>query len=196
MTGERHDVAIAGGGLAGGSLALRLARAGLRVVLLDASAFPREKLCGEFLSPECWGVLRRLGLDHAVREAGYEAIGRMRLTTPSGRVLEASIPGAETQPGIGMSRGVLDHLIVAEAAAAGVDVVERARVTGPWIEGGRVVGVVGRHARARGFRSAGWGDGGGGWAAVGTCEEDGEDMGAELVAARVVRVEAAHVDAF
>lgn len=143
--GEEYDVAIAGAGLAGGSLALRLAGSGLRVVLLDAAAFPREKLCGEFLSPECWGVLGRLGLTQAVETAGYEAITRMRLTTPGGRELEAPIKGADREPGIGISRGVLDHLIISEAARAGVHVIERARVSGPVIENGQVRGVVARH---------------------------------------------------
>ncbi|MBV8229467.1 MAG: FAD-dependent monooxygenase, partial [Planctomycetaceae bacterium] len=67
------DVVIAGAGLAGGSLALRLARVGARVALLDPARFPRDKLCGEFLSPECWGVLDDLGLAGAVTRRGYRA---------------------------------------------------------------------------------------------------------------------------
>ena len=56
------DVAIAGAGLAGSALALRLARGGARVALLDAATFPRDKLCGEYLSPESWSVLDRMDL--------------------------------------------------------------------------------------------------------------------------------------
>src|SRR5947209_16451740 len=105
------DVAIAGAGLAGGSLALRLARSGVRVALLDAGRFPRDKLCGEFLSAECWTVLERLGLAGAVERSGYQPIRRVRLTTPRGRVVEANVAGPDDRPGIGLSRSFLDDLL-------------------------------------------------------------------------------------
>ncbi len=46
------DVAIIGGGLAGSALAVHLAKAGRRVAVFERDRFPRDKLCGEFLSPE------------------------------------------------------------------------------------------------------------------------------------------------
>src|SRR3954470_2980290 len=98
------DVAIAGAGLAGGSLALRLARSGARVALLDPGVFPRDKLCGEFLSPESWGVLGRLGVADEVARTGYHPIRRVRISTPRGRVLEADVVGPDGLPGIGLSR--------------------------------------------------------------------------------------------
>jgi len=138
------DVAIAGAGLAGGSLALWLAKSGVRVALIDPGRFPRGKLCGEFLSPECWGVLDRVGLSEAVRRLGYHAIRWARLTTPRGRVLEAEFTGPDGLPGIGLSRSALDHLIVSAARAAGVEVMEGVRVKGPALRDGRVAGVVAR----------------------------------------------------
>ncbi|WP_406694082.1 NAD(P)/FAD-dependent oxidoreductase [Singulisphaera sp. Ch08] len=138
------DVVIAGAGLAGGSLALRLARSGARVALLDPARFPREKLCGEFLSPEAWGVLDRLGLAQDVERSGYEPIHRVRLTTPRARVLEAEFTSPDGLPGIGLGRSVLDNLLVQHARAAGVEVIEEARVTGPIVLQGRVAGVVAR----------------------------------------------------
>lgn len=145
------DVAIAGAGLAGASLALRLARRGVRVALLDAAAFPREKLCGEFLSPECWGVFERLGLEDAVHESGFEPIRTVRLTGTTGRVLEAAIPDADERPGIGLSRAVLDERLVRSAQAAGAEVFERARVSGPVVVDERVVGVEARHPERGAF---------------------------------------------
>ncbi len=141
-----YDVAIAGAGLAGGSLALRLANAGMRVALLDQRRFPREKLCGEFLSPEAWGVLHRLGLDAAVAATGYQPIRRVRVTTPRGCQIEAEIVGHDGLPGIGLSRNLLDQLLLDRARAAGADVFEGTRVGGPIIEDGRVVGLTARDA--------------------------------------------------
>src|SRR5438105_3108261 len=123
-----YDLAIAGAGLAGASLALRMARAGARVVVLDAGQFPRDKLCGEFLSPESWGVLERLGVSEAVEGTGYQAIRRVRLSTPRGQVLEARMSGPDDRPGIGLSRSLLDDLLVRRAREAGAEVLEGWRV--------------------------------------------------------------------
>lgn len=139
------DVVIAGAGLAGGTLALGLARAGMRVALIDAGRFPRDKLCGEFLSPEAWGALDRLGLAAEVGRSGYQPIRRVRLSTPRGTVLEAEVAGPDGRPGIGLSRSTLDDLIVRRAREAGAEVFEGARVGGPIVREGRVVGLAARH---------------------------------------------------
>jgi flavin-dependent dehydrogenase len=147
MDGESlgsFDVAISGAGPAGASLALRLARRGLRVALLDAGQFPRDKLCGEFLSPEGVQALERLGLGGALARCRARTIGRVRLTTPSGRALEATLPDGRSA--LGLSRAVLDTLLIAEARQAGVRVVEQARVGGPLVEEGRVAGLAARSA--------------------------------------------------
>ena len=115
----RFEVAIAGAGLAGASLALRLARRGVRVALLDPGRFPRDKVCGEFLSPECWGVLDRLGLTGEVEGSGYHPIRLVRLSTPSGREVTAEVLGPDGRPGIGLSRSFLDDLIVRRPARPG-----------------------------------------------------------------------------
>src|SRR5262245_22395072 len=110
-TSRHFDVAIAGAGPAGASLALRLARAGLRVVVLDGGRFPRDKLCGEFLSPEGAQALERLGLT----ATGAVPIRHARLTTPRGNVLDTELAGPEGRPGLGLSRATLDHQLVQNA---------------------------------------------------------------------------------
>ena len=146
LPGGHFDVAIAGAGLAGSSLALRLAAAGMRVALLDQGHFPREKLCGEFLSPEAWVALGRLGLGEAVAATGYQPIRLVRLSTPRGRVVEADVVGPDNLPGIGLSRSRLDALLVGRAVAAGAELFEGARGGGPILEDGRVVGLTARDA--------------------------------------------------
>jgi flavin-dependent dehydrogenase len=146
-----YEVAIAGASLAGGSLALRLARAGVRVVLLDAARFPREKLCGEFLSPESWRILERLGLAEDVARSGYHPIRRVRLSTPRGRILDAEFASGDAPAGIGLSRAVLDDLIVRRAREAGADVIEGARVGNSIVRDGCVVGLSARRLDGEAF---------------------------------------------
>ena len=57
-----YDVIIAGGGPAGSSAAIHLATRGARVLLAEQKKFPRAKLCGEFISPECALHFERLGV--------------------------------------------------------------------------------------------------------------------------------------
>ena len=148
-----YDVAIAGAGLAGSALALGLAKSGVRVALLDSSSFPRDKVCGEFLSPECWGVLDRMGLAGEVETSGYHAIHAVRLSTPGGREIVADVRGHDGLPGIGLSRSMLDDLLVRRAREAGVCVFESSRVGGAIVENGRVVGVQARGASPLAIRA-------------------------------------------
>ena len=145
------DVVIAGAGLAGGSLALSMARSGARVALIDPAEFPRDKLCGEFLSPECWGVFDRLNLSGSVVECGYHQIHRVRLTTSRGRILESDFTSADGLPGIGLSRAALDGRLVCAARAAGVTVLEGVRVKGLIVRDGTVTGVVARRGAEEPF---------------------------------------------
>src|SRR6476660_9038756 len=60
---SHYDVIIAGGGPAGASAAIHLAMRGARVLLVEQKKFPRPKLCGEFISPECALHFERLHVD-------------------------------------------------------------------------------------------------------------------------------------
>src|SRR5689334_19680311 len=68
------DVLIAGGGIAGSTLAILLGRAGLTVELFERGYFPREKACGEGLMPGGVGVLERLGLADAIGGAPFYGV--------------------------------------------------------------------------------------------------------------------------
>lgn len=140
------EVVIAGAGLAGGSLALRLASRGVRVALVDAATFPRPKLCGEYLSPEGVLALERLGLADDWSRLGGHPIRQVRLSTPRGRELVAQVVGPDGVPGLGLSREALDTLLVERAVARGATLLSGHRVLGPWIDeaSGRVVGVRAR----------------------------------------------------
>ncbi len=138
------DVAIAGAGLAGGLLALLLARRGMRVAVVDPGRFPRDKVCGEFLSPECWGVFERAGLAAEVEGSGYHPIRLVRISTPRGREVVAEVAGPDGRPGIALSRRTLDDRILALAEGAGATAFQATRAGGPIVEAGRVVGIQAR----------------------------------------------------
>ncbi|HZP38681.1 MAG TPA: NAD(P)/FAD-dependent oxidoreductase [Methylomirabilota bacterium] len=143
MTGV--DVVVVGAGPAGAASAVFLAERGHAVVLLDKAAFPRPKICGEYLSPEAARVLDRLDVLKAVDAAGAQALRGMRITAPDGTVLDGPYPTEGPWRGfrdhaLAVPREVLDRLLV-ERARALVDVRERHRVTGLLREGARVVGV-------------------------------------------------------
>lgn len=113
----RYDVVIVGAGLSGCALATRLARQGRRVLVLEKQRFPRDKLCGEFLSPESQGELRSLGLLSQVQEAGPAPIRKARFTTESGAEIAFPLPGQ----GLGLSRWCLDAMLFSHALASGVE---------------------------------------------------------------------------
>jgi geranylgeranyl reductase family protein len=140
------DVVVVGAGPAGSAAAILLAERGFTVTLLDKAAFPRPKICGEYLSPEAARVLDRLGVLKAVDGAGAQPLHGMRITAPDGTVLDGAYPTAGPWRGyrdhaLTIRREVLDRILVERARALPVEVRERHRVTGLLVERGVVVGV-------------------------------------------------------
>ena len=126
MSDSLYDVAIAGGGPAGCSAAIHLAQRGARVVLCEAHAYPHDKVCGEFLSPECSVLLARLGLASVSVTLGAVPIGTASLMTSDGVTWETQFPA----PAWGLSRRTLDAALAARAAAEGVEVRSGTSVIG------------------------------------------------------------------
>ena len=122
----RYDVIIIGAGPAGSTVSTLLARAGLRALLLEKSQFPREKLCGEFITPECLNVFDRLGVSGRIFDAGARTIKQWMLFAPDGRGVGVPmkwIADGHTQA-IGISRARMDFILLERAREAGVDVRE------------------------------------------------------------------------
>ncbi|HJU86843.1 MAG TPA: FAD-dependent oxidoreductase, partial [Gemmatimonadota bacterium] len=132
------EVVVVGGGPAGASVAIRLARRGIDVCVLDRARFPRAKPCGEFLSPGATPILDELGVRDAVEAAGALRLERVRIDA-HGAVVELDFPDDGGGPpwGYSLSRHALDAILVDAARAAGARVREETRVEEVGLESGR-----------------------------------------------------------
>jgi flavin-dependent dehydrogenase len=136
------EVIVVGGGPAGSAVALQLATAGHRVMLLDKARFPRHKPCSEYINPSAVPLLDNLGVLGDVMNAGADRMQAMVVHAPNGERFTANYDRAEPgQAALGMSRHRLDHILLEAAKAAGAEVVERAHVRDIIQEGGGVGGV-------------------------------------------------------
>ena len=146
-----------GGSLAGSAAACALARTGARVIVFEKARFPRDKVCGCFLSDEAFGVLARMGIGEELGKKGAETITHFRLVRRDGIAVEARLP----KPVMSISRSCLDSLAAGAAGRAGArmrfgttvlslegDLREGFRIRGPgWEVGARaVVGAWGRYS--------------------------------------------------
>ncbi len=141
MAEQRHDVVVAGAGPAGSSAAYWLARAGLDVLVLEKSHFPREKVCGDGLTPRGVAALAAMGIDTTddgwVRHRGLRVHG-------GGQVVEVDWPRLARWPAGGLirTRADLDAQLARHAVAAGADIRFGVTVTEPLLDdAGRVCGV-------------------------------------------------------
>ncbi len=136
----RYDVLVAGAGPAGALTAGLLARAGVRVALLDKAAFPRDKACGEYTSPQTAVVLERTGALPFVEAARPRRLASMRVVAPHGAGFAMDY-GGQGAAVLATPRRRLDAALVAYATAAGADLVEHARVVDVLRDGTTVTGL-------------------------------------------------------
>ncbi|WP_369136716.1 geranylgeranyl reductase family protein [Modestobacter versicolor] len=134
------DVLVVGAGPAGSAAAAWAARSGADVVLADAAVFPRDKTCGDGLTPRAMGELDRLGLGDWVRSKG-----RNRGLRAAGFGQELLLPwpgGSLPDHGGAVPRTELDARIRDVALAAGAAPLEGSRAVDVQRDGDRVTGVV------------------------------------------------------
>ena len=144
MSGStKYDVIIAGGGPAGASAAAHLAMSGARVLLAEQKKFPRAKLCGEFISPECALHFERLGVAVRILAARPSQLNKTVFYSRSGKSVD--VPSAwfgANGVALGLSRAEMDERLLRRAGEAGVEVLEDAQVTSLLFDDRRVKGVL------------------------------------------------------
>jgi flavin-dependent dehydrogenase len=124
-----YDVIIAGGGPAGASAAIHLTMGGARVLLVEQKKFPRPKLCGEFISPECVPHFERLGVADQMFAASPSHLTETVFYARKGK--SVSVPSAWFGAGgfaLGLSRAEMDERLLRRASDAGAKVLENAQV--------------------------------------------------------------------
>jgi menaquinone-9 beta-reductase len=140
------DVIVVGAGPSGSTTAYYLAQAGLDVLVLEKSRFPREKVCGDGLTPRAVKALVAMGVpisedDGWLRNKGLRVIG-------AGMRLELDWPELTSYPGYGLVRTRMDfdQRLAQRAREGGARVIEGVTVTGPVRDDrtGRIVGVTAR----------------------------------------------------
>lgn len=133
------DVVVVGGGPAGAASAVFLRQLGHAVVLLDKARFPRDKVCGESVSPEGRRLIEAVGAGASLRALAPWPIRGMTLTAPDGTRFSGRYP--QDRAGFALRREALDAALLERARAAGVAVREGVRATGVVRSAGRVTGV-------------------------------------------------------
>ena len=140
------DLLVIGGGPAGAVIAALAAQRGIKTVVLERDRFPRDKVCGEFLSAEGCAVLSRLGLLDALIAKGAMPMDACLLADAAGRSVASPLPDVSRagRQALGISRAALDEALLDHAAACGAIVRDRTLATHPIVRDGRVTGVMAR----------------------------------------------------
>lgn len=159
-TADDADVVVVGAGPTGASAAFHCAAAGLDVLLLEKATFPRDKICGDGLTPRAVAELVRMGVpireqDGWIRNKGLRVIG-------GGHRLELPWPELSSYPSYGLARAraSFDQTLAEHARARGAKLLEGTSVTAPVRDErtGRVVGVRARSVGTDGRRTLDAGD--------------------------------------
>ena len=112
------NVIIIGGGLAGLSSAIHLSKEDIRVLVIEKNAYPKHKVCGEYISNEVLPYLHYLEID--VFKLGAQKINKFELSTPKSKLIKATLPLG----GFGISRYTLDNALAKKAMQNGAKIIQ------------------------------------------------------------------------
>jgi geranylgeranyl reductase family protein len=133
---------VVGAGPAGSATAYHLATQGADVLLVDKAVFPRDKVCGDGLTPYGVRALQRMGVDPT--EPGFNRIDGLRTYGMDGVVIDLPWPKLRSFPHLGVTRTRLDfdHMLAMRAEKAGVRFHQGVEAAAPLTDQGWVIGAV------------------------------------------------------
>lgn len=142
---NKYDVIVIGAGPAGSATALFLNRLGFRTVILEQAKFPRDKLCGEFISPAADPILQELGVLDSIEALSPCRLAGVAISAYEDKELCIDYPplpgSARRMTSLSLRRKVLDQLLVDRVREGGIEVRERHKVMEFILENEAVVGV-------------------------------------------------------
>ena len=148
------EVIVVGGGPGGATAATFCAQRGLRVALFERTRFPRHKVCGDVINPNCWPVLEKTGVADKIRALPHHEIEAALFAATAGGVVNVPLPGGA----IAIRRSLFDQALLEHARTCGVQVFEDETVheissekrvlTGTgWYQARKaIIGADGRHS--------------------------------------------------
>jgi len=152
---DRSDVIVVGAGPAGAACALLLQEKGLRVTVVDQASFPRDKVCGEFISPAADEILAELGVLSEIEQQAALRLEGVAVSSYGGPELCIPYPNdpktGRSRTSLSLPRFVFDNLLVKRMQARGVDLREGYKVDDLIFEDGTVRGVCGNNKSGERF---------------------------------------------
>lgn len=148
-------IAIVGAGPAGSSLAIRLAQQDFDVTLIERETFPRHKLCGEFISPECLPHFEDVGVLDEMLSGGGDQITETRFYAPGGGSFAVS-SGSFHGDGfaLSLSRAKMDMILLDRAKSLGVNVFEDSSVNAVSMNNEQIDNLTARRGNGKRFEIA------------------------------------------
>ena len=148
------DVLVVGAGPGGAATAYHLARHGVDVTVVDRARFPREKVCGDGITPRGVAAMLKMGVDPD--DPGFERVQGLRVHSRA-TTIELPWPDLQTWPNYGLvrTRHDFDQLLVDRATKAGARLLEGTEAVAPtmrdgWVTGAKIRGVADRGVADRG----------------------------------------------
>src|SRR5437764_1510955 len=154
MSESLYDVIVAGAGPGGCAAAITLALDGWKVLLLDKATFPRDKVCGDMISPRSQRVLHALGCLSALQQARPNRVDAGAFFLHGEQIMHARVPHIEGLSNYGcvLPRLAFDDILFRRAQAVGVATVEGCEVTGLEVDSGGATLFAGYRGKPHAYR--------------------------------------------